>query len=186
MEIKINLIPPYRKEKIAQAKRLRLVLWTEVAVTVILILFSFFLLGLGKFLEMNLKAVSGFQNSSSEKGQYEKINTMDKEFEIINSQTGDILAIKKDQFYWSRMLIGISESIISGVSINELASKNYSVFLSGRADSRDNLIKFKEKLENNQCFTDIKLPLSNLVSKENIDFQLDLKMKKDCLYGNVN
>lgn len=182
MEIRINLIPPYRKEKIAQTKRWRLVLRVEAVISLILGLFLLFLFGLGSFLDISLKAVSNFQDSSSEKVQYEKVNKMDRDFDLVNSQIGDILAIKEDQMYWSRLLIEMSASIIPGIEIGEIASKNFNIILTGKSDSRDDLIKFKEKLESNGCFSDVNLPLSNLVSKENIDFQIDFKIKDECLH----
>jgi hypothetical protein len=49
------------------------------------------------------------------------------------------------------------------------------------ANNRDNLIQFKDNLEKESCFSEINLPLSNLVEKENVEFQIDFNIKKDCL-----
>ena len=51
----------------------------------------------------------------------------------------------------------------------------------GLADTREDLIFLKEKLGEDGCFSDIDLPLSNLVDKNNIEFQIVFKIKSDCL-----
>jgi hypothetical protein len=181
MEIKINLIPPYRKEEITKSKRLKLVMRIGMAIFSIAVLFFSFLFGVYKILEINYLVVSDFQKSSADKDKYERIKQLDGEFQKINIQMADLISIKEDQFYWSNMFIRLSHLVIPGVSLDNVATKDYAVFLVGKANNRDNLILFKEKLEREECFSDINLPLSNLVSKEDIDFQIDFKIKSDCL-----
>jgi len=184
MEIKINLIPPYRKEEIKEAKKLKLVLRLELGISMVILVFFSFLFGLSYILEMNYKIISKNPESEKNQGQYEKISNYEKEFENVNLEALDILSLEKDQLYWSNILLEMSGSVFSGIDITGLSTKDYAVFLSGKADSRDNLMKFKEKLESNRCFYEINLPLSNLVSKDNIDFQMDLKTRDECLYSN--
>ena len=39
----------------------------------------------------------------------------------------------------------------------------------------------KDNFSQEGCFTDINLPLSNLVSKDNIDFQIQFNIKEECV-----
>jgi len=55
------------------------------------------------------------------------------------------------------------------------------VTIRGISQNRDNLILFKENLEKEDCFEDVKLPLSDLANKEKIDFQIDFLVKNECL-----
>lgn len=181
MEIRLNLIPPYKKEEIRKAQYLKLIIRMEIVLSVFVVVFLVFLLNLSHILDLNMEIVKQNAEISQKKGQYEKIKRYDEQFKKINSQIVDITRIKGDQLYWSNMFLYLSQSIFSGVSIQNLTTKDYAVFLIGKADSRDSLIAFKEKLEKNECFSAVNLPLSNLVSKESIDFQMDLEIKEECV-----
>jgi len=49
------------------------------------------------------------------------------------------------------------------------------IVITGIADTRVNLLKFKDELEKNKIFTRVSLPLSVLGSENNIDFNISLK-----------
>lgn len=181
MEIKINLIPPYRKEEITKAKRFSLVIRMGLAILAVFILFFSFLFGLYKALEINLSVVSNSQKPGMEISKYEKIREFDEEFEKINSETDQVRMISSDQLYWSDLFVILSSSIISGIEVTDLATNDYSVSLVGKAKDRDDLIAFKDKLSAEECFSNVNLPLSNLVSKENVAFQMDFNVKEECL-----
>lgn len=181
MEIKINLIPPYRKEEITRAKRFSLVARLGLAIFAVFILFFSFLFGLYKTLDIDLSVASNYQKPGLESSKYEKIKKFDDEFEKINSKTDQVMAIRNDQLYWSNLFILLSKSTISGIEVTNLATNSYSVSLAGKADNRDSLVAFKDKLAGEDCFSDVNLPLSNLVSKENIAFQMDFNIKEECL-----
>jgi hypothetical protein len=163
------------------ANRLKLIMRIELAVIIFIFLFFGFIFGLNCILNFNLNTVSNEKESSSGKVQYEKIDKYDNNFKKINLQVSQAEKIEKDQLYWSNVFFHFSQVILPGISIQNLATKDYTTFLMGKADSRDNLIAFKDKLEKDGCFSDINLPLSNLVSKGDIDFQMDLKIKEDCI-----
>jgi hypothetical protein len=181
METKINLAPPYIKEKIINHKKLRSVLGMEIAIFAILVVFFIVLEGFIYILDLNKKGVLVIEERGDKSGQIDRMKEYDEEFSAINKQVEDINKIKNDQLYWSSVLLRINESVSSDIEISSLATKNYSVFLAGKADNRESLIDFKDKLEREGCFSNINLPLSNLVSRENIVFQLDFSIKEECL-----
>jgi len=53
--------------------------------------------------------------------------------------------------------------------------------LSGAADTRDNLLAFKDNLEKEGCFSNVDLPLSNLVDKTDVSFRIVFDVKESCL-----
>jgi len=181
MEIRINLLPPYRKEEIVKSKKIKTVAKLEVFIFLMIITFFSFLLSFSYILRLNLSSVPNNLGSKDNQERYERVKEYDRQFMEINNQLSDANKIKSDQLYWSKLLMKLSEKVPDGIEITNLLTKNYGVSLVGRADNRDRLVGFKEELEEDACFTDISLPLSNLVSKENIDFQIDLKMKEECL-----
>lgn len=181
MEIKINLAPPYIKEKILNHNKLRVVLGTELSIFAILLIFFIVLGGFVYILDLNKKGAIEVGERDDKNSQIAKLKGYDEEFSMINKQVDEIIKIKNDQLYWSDVLMKINESVSDSIEISSLATKNYSVFLAGKADNRESLIDFKNKLEREGCFSNINLPLSNLVSKENIVFQIDFSIKAECL-----
>lgn len=181
MEISINLVPPQKKEEIYQAKRLRMVFRVQFY-SILIGLLSFFLLWASNYvLNVNLNLVSKEGQSDLDQEKYRQIEKYDSEFQGINSQLGEISKVRRDQLYWSRMLQLFNRNIPDGIFLEEVSTKDYAVFISGKADNRDTLISFRDKLGSEGCFSSVDLPLSNLVSKDNVSFQMDLIVKPECL-----
>lgn len=181
MEIKINLVPEYRKMEIAKSNRVKMILRWELEITLILAIFFILILSLNYILKFNLDASIIEMESKRGGGNYEKISKFDNDFKIINSRTSINDAIQGDQLYWSIVFKKMSEMMPDGIIISKAANKNYKVFLAGVADTRDNLIRMKDELAKNDCFSGINLPLSNLTSRDNVDFQMEFDIKEDCL-----
>ncbi|MFA6047193.1 MAG: PilN domain-containing protein [Parcubacteria group bacterium] len=181
MEIKINLLPDYRKEEIAKANRFKLVIRLGLVILSIFILFYSFLFGLISVLKTELNSVLISQKMSGNTEQLSRIKNFDDEFKETNSMAGQSLTLEKDQLYWTNLFTLLSNDLSDGITITNLATKDYSVLLAGKANDRDALMKYKDKLAGEKCFSNVNLPLSNLVSKEDISFQMDLKIDKDCL-----
>ena len=181
MEININIIPDYKKEEIAEADRLKVVLRLGMIILFVFLLFIAYLFGLKKILDLNLEAVALSQSVEGDRGQYDKIKKFDQDFTDANSSSDQIMSLKKDQLYWSGLFVLLNGKVPSGVEITELTNKDYSISLTGKADNRDSLISFKDNLDKEECFSDINLPLSDLVEKDNIIFQIDFQIRQDCL-----
>ena len=181
MEIKINLLPDYRKEEIAKSKRFRLVLRLGMMFLSVFFLFCVFLFGLQKTLEMELQSFYSSQEAKSNKEKLEKIRNYDEQFKGINSSANLAVSLEEDQLYWSNLFVKLSGSLSEGITITDLATKEYGVFLAGKAKNRESLMSYKEKLAEEKCFENVNLPLSNLISKEDISFQIDFKMNRECL-----
>jgi hypothetical protein len=48
--------------------------------------------------------------------------------------------------------------------------------IKGKADLRENLLDFKQKMEATTIFRDIDFPIKNILEKENIDFEINAKI----------
>jgi Tfp pilus assembly protein PilN len=121
------------------------------------------------------------QEKNNREDQYVKIHAFDEQFSKINAQVAAISAVEKNQLYWSDLFSRLNGMIFPGIELNIVETKDYNVTLFGLANSRDDLILFKEKLENSDCLFNINLPLSELVEKNNVEFQMDLEIKPECL-----
>lgn len=181
MPIEINLLPENKKEEIARAERFRSVLGWEMIAFLIGAAVISFLVGVGYLLDFELKADDAMAKNGLSGEQYQTIDYYQAKFTEINAKLNKIVSIDASQLYWSRLFLKLDAIVPSGVEISALSSKDYAVYLTGKAKNRDDLILFKERLSQDDCFQDVNLPLSDLVSKENIAFQIDLDVNSDCI-----
>lgn len=181
MKIKINLLPSYNKEEIARSVYFRAVLGWELSLLLIVSTGIVFLFGINYLLDLNLQLVSKGINSNSDNAKYETMKYYENKFSEINTKLSKISDITRGQVYWSELFLKLNNTVPDSVEISGLSTKNFSVSLAGKAKTRDDLLLFKESLDKEECFEDVNLPLSNLVSKEDVVFQIDLKIKKDCI-----
>lgn len=181
MKIGINLLPPEKKEEIRTAKRFRAVLGWETVTFGVFATFFGFIFGINYLLNLNLQLVSKSKGSEVSGLQYETIKYYENKFAEINSKIYKISSIENDQIYWSILFAKLGNAIPDNVAIDGLSTKNFAVYLAGKAKTRDDLLLFRDNLTKEECFDNINLPLSNLVSKEDTVFQIDLEIKERCM-----
>lgn len=182
MKIKLNLIPPGKREEIEKAKKFRKTLKWELELLFIFAVFLAMLFSISYILQINLTMA---ENNAGLNGQdvesIKEISRFDSEIRKINIKMSEILKIQSGHLYWTNFFEKLNEAVPFEVAVNGIVTDNYGAKVSGRARDRDVLIAFKESLEKSDCFEGVDLPLSNLVAKENIDFTLNLSINKECL-----
>ena len=182
MIIKLNLIPQYRKDEINQARKFSAILRLEAELLFILAIFIAILFSMSYILNINLMlATNNAENGLGDNAKFKDIRSYDSELNDINARILEIGKIQGGQLYWSEFFSKLNDSTLPAITLSGIATKNYAILLMGKAKNRDDLILFKDNLAKENCFTDVNLPLSNLAAKENIDFQIDLKVKEECV-----
>jgi len=181
MEIKLNLISPEKKEEISKKNQLTATIRIEIFLTVILAVFLGMLLIFNYILNLNLNSTLTAEKKNENSGKYDKIKELDENFSQANRNLTDVISIKNSQLYWSKMFVKINSLVFPGIKIISIVTSDYSISLGGISDTRDNLMLFKDKLNSEKCFTNVNLPLADLVGKSDIVFQIDLSIDKNCL-----
>lgn len=181
MEIRLNLIPPHKKEELKKNKRLKTVVKSEIVLTIMLVGFFIVLLSFRYILDIGLKGEMLLNSEMEKADQFEKIKSYDNQFAAANDRIKQVALIDQSQLYWSRVFVKISQLVSSGIAIDALSTENYAVTISGHADTRSELIGFKNKLEKESCFSGVDLPLSNLVDKDNVGFKIVFNVNENCL-----
>ncbi len=178
---KINLLSPEKKEIISRNKKFRALLGWEVIIFFIILCFVTFLWGIESLLGFNLAAIPDLKNNQTKSGQYATIKYYEEKFLEINTKLGKIGAINNDQLYWSEVFLKISSAQPDTVTLTGLTTNNLVISLDGNAKTREDLLLFKDKLMQTNCFSNVDLPLSDLVSRGNIDFKITLNVADDCV-----
>lgn len=182
MKIKLNLIPPAKREEIEKAKRFRRALKWEFELVSMFAIFLATLFSISYILQINLEMVENNEGLNSQDVlKIKEIGRFDAEIRKINVKMSEILKIQEGQLYWTNFFEKLNAAVPFEIAVSSVVTNDYKATVSGKARDRDILIAFKENLEKSDCFSEVNLPLSNLVSKENVDFVLELNIKKECL-----
>lgn len=180
MKIEINLLPQNKKEEIRKSKQFQSILGWEVVISFIAVIFFGFIFVLNHLIDLNFKVVSA-ENNGSDGNKYETIKYYENKFSEINSKISKISDVSKGQIYWSEFFLKLNGAVPDSVEITDLSTKNFSAYLAGKAKTREDLLRFQDNLNKIECFENVNLPLSNLVSKEDVAFQMDLEIKEQCI-----
>jgi Tfp pilus assembly protein PilN len=181
MEIKLNLIPPLRKKEIKKSYLLRVLARWQVEIFLILLVFLALLWQINYILKIEANSSLKQIEMSRQSFSYKDMQDYKEKIKKANAEVAEVEKIQKGQVYWSELLSKLNQIIFPGIEIDSLGTKNYQVFLTGVADNRDNLAKFKEKLTQENCFTEVDFPLANLMNKENLVFQMQFTVKEECV-----
>ena len=105
----------------------------------------------------------------------------ERAFREANEQADTIGRISASHLYFTQVFLLLDQVLPSGIVIERVATKEYAVALSGQAARRDDLLSLDERLKSEECIENVNVPISNLFSQEDIDFQVDFTVKESCL-----
>jgi len=173
----INLLPPSIQEKFDRLQTQWINKYLLIATTAITSIVTLSALGALIYLG-SLQA-----SLQSEKLKLEPLpaetGRVIKDTEHLNRDAETIVKIgKKTAFPQTRLAI-ILPNVPEGVAIVSIAldENQKKLRLVGRAQTRTNLLKFRENLEATEMYSQATLPLSSLEQSENIDFVLNANMQ---------
>lgn len=106
------------------------------------------------------------------------VKNYNNQINTINEQMDSISQIQKNNIEWSRLISYLSQNLNQGIKLNQLkfdaASANMQI--SGQAETREDLLDFKKSLSKNENFGEINFPIKNLLEKNNINFDINVKI----------
>ncbi|EKE20018.1 MAG: hypothetical protein ACD_8C00066G0003 [uncultured bacterium] len=181
MKIYLDLLPKKRKLEIKRKKRFLSILRQELLFLFPVAVFIAILFNIWYLVSVKRDSLLIAQSTAQSQDKYKELSAYEKKFKEVNEASALLLKIKDGHLYWHDVFEKLSKLDSEGVMINDLSTKNYRVYLLGRARDRETLLNFKDKLGSEDCFEQVNLPLSNLVVKTDVDFQVDFSIKKDCL-----
>lgn len=181
MKIYLDLLPQERKDELKRRKdfwailRRQLLFLFPVAVFIVILVNVYLILGIQ---ESNMQATGSGQQSQ---GEYKQLHTYEDTFNQTNNLVIFLSRTESQHLYWSRLIAKISGVAGDGIYLTEFSTKDYQVFLLGKAKSRDDLIAFKDAVAGSGCADNVNVPLSNLTTPSDVDFQMDFTAKQECI-----
>lgn len=163
----INLLPPQIKH---ERKTMRLLSHFNRLIFLFIIISLCVWLGLFYFNRLFAIQLDALANEN------EEIVTRNKKYEPIEKQITDINEklvkidnVNKNRILWSRIIDEIAKCTPSQVQLStlNLSQTSKSLTLNGRAETRREIARFKEKLESSDYFKNVAFPSSLFDTKEN-------------------
>jgi len=176
--LNLNLISPSRKAKITRNYSLQKALRWELELSGIFLIFLLILVSISYILKLNVENTIVTVSSAS---GVDKLKKLEAGVKNANAFLAEAEKIQKGQLQWSNLFLILNKNVDNNISLESVSSKEYSITVAGKASTRDDLVAFKSRLEKEDCLSEVNLPLSDLVAKENLDFQIIFKIKTECL-----
>ena len=145
------------------------------------ILFIVILLNIYYLLSIQRDSSIAAKSLAESQDKYQELSSYEEKFKQVNAGASKLLKIQAGHFYWAEIFNKLGVAVPEGVFIANFSTKDFNIFLVGKAKNRDMLLSFKDRLEKDDCFANINVPLSNLVVKDDIDFQMDFLINQGCL-----
>lgn len=171
----VNLLPLGLVNKYESA-RSRNKIWS-ITLTITLFTWTSFLLALGVYLFLS-QQLTDAQNQKLNVSpiQQQKQAAID-EIDQINSVSNQVLNIKKATYKPDVILGEIDNAVIPGITLTGyiLDLDAGSIKISGNSVDRPTLISFKQNLEKDSNIASVQIPISNLETETNLDFDVNFQ-----------
>lgn len=182
MQILLNLLPEEKKRLLSRRFYSRFFLW-QTSLVLLLVFFYIGVLGGMYFFLHYEKGVA--QTSLASFDQYnaeaKKLVQYQETFKKANALTQDVGRYLERHFQWGNLFVLLGDITPTDVAFLELVTKDYTVSVIGQAATRESFLQFEAALKASPCTSDVKVPISNLFSQKEVEFQVDFNIKRECL-----
>ncbi|MBU1148885.1 PilN domain-containing protein [Patescibacteria group bacterium] len=178
--INLNLLPPSKKTLLKRQKTLAKV-QSLIIYTIIILFFALvFLRGNLYIIKEEIDSLETRIESANQISQSTQGLSLDQEISTFNSLIKNTYNYQNDFLKWSLVLDELADSVPQGISFSylNLSKESLSVEIRGKANTRDNLVNFKNLLENNPNYSDINIPITSFLTKTDLDFKITFKFQE--------
>lgn len=184
--LKINLLPPEEKKEIRFKKIDTFILRSFIIFLLTLVISSLLFLFLSQVLSSYVASFSEQINIYENYLAKEKNKEIENKISQINNILSKISLIQKNQTTWSSTLIEITSLVPQEIKLTKIEAnkKEKKIEISGWAKTRKKVLDFVDNLEKSEYFENVSLPLSDIVTSENISFNIEAVLTNKALYQN--
>ena len=169
----INILPD-RIKKVISIKKTSKIITKFSVFLLILIMFMTSIIFMGKlFLKSYLKTVDDSVSMNK------KSKNFGDDITKIENDLKDTTIVQKEHINYLNILEDIILNIDNDISISQIridGVKN-EIIITGYTNNRNSLIVLKNKFEESDTYSNIDLPLDNLLEKTNINFNIKMNFK---------
>jgi len=178
--MRINLLPPQEKKKIALANFNHLLACLVFYLVIISAIFIILLLSVYFFLSIILNAQTDLIKFRQGGQKIQYLMTIEEKIKQADQQLEQIYDKQKKFIFWTPLFEEFSRIVPSGIYLNNFSYRlsDNRIILSGRANKREQLLDLQKRLEESSSFNKVEAPLSNLIKQTGINFSFTLYLQK--------
>jgi Tfp pilus assembly protein PilN len=186
MRVLLNLLPEEGRVQIRRKYYNRFFFWQSVF---LLSITAFYLCLLGSIFyilhENRMSAERAEADRTATQVEAKELGSYEEKFREVNRIAEQANRFDRGHLRWTELFLRLDGLVPDNIAFTSLSTKDYQVFVSGRASSRNDFLELEKRLKGNECFTDYKAPVSNLFSEKDVDFQVDFSVKEECIKGKI-
>jgi len=169
----LNLIPQQLKKEIKFKRVYALLKKMNCILIIIAVIIAIIFLIAKLILQNNFNKVVEQTSLITKSSQGYNVKVRD-----INSMLNHISQIQKDFIAWSDLIENLANRTPAGITLSSVkTSKGKSLInIRGNAEQRDDLLTFKQNMEESPIYSEVEFPLQNILQKENISFEISAKL----------
>jgi len=182
MKTLLNLLPEENKKDIERKTHFRFFLWQLLLFFMLEIFYMSILLG--SYIIINFQSkilVTASQSETKNNKEQTVLDTYQQKFRDINTTVKVVNKINTNHFSFTEVFLLLDTLLPEDMVIDQISTKNYTISLKGKALKRENLLEFNRRLNESSCIEGVNVPIANLFSQENVEFQIDFGIKIECL-----
>jgi|SRR3989344_8789105 len=185
MKILLNLLPENKQRDVQRRLHFRFFLWQLFLVFTLEIFYLVILVGIYFIFDFQLRGLEkSAAQANAEYSEQRILNKYQEKFKETNALVDTINKINRSHFSFTQIFLLLDAIVPESIAIERLTTKEYTVMLVGQAATREDFLVFDARLKESECVKNVTMPLSNLFSQDNIEFQVDFEIFKECLQKN--
>lgn len=165
--ITLNLIPLDKKESLRITQLYVVIKNLIILILIITIIIAIILLIVKALLQNHFNNIVEQTTLTTKYA-----STFNKGIKKFNQRLDSVVSIQKDFIPWTNFFVDFTSLVPPDLELLSLAIKENRLLINGRAKTRDKLLEFKSNLENSNLFSEVEIPLEDLLKKENVDVNI--------------
>ncbi len=186
MRVLLNLLPEEGRIRIRRRYYNRFFFWQSLFLLLIVVFYLFLLGSIFYLLHENRLSVERAEaDRTATQTEAKELSAYEEKFREVNRIAEQANRFDREHLLWTEFFVRFDRLVPKNIAFTNLSTKDYQVFIAGRALSRDDFLELEKRLRSEECFTDFKVPVSNLFSEKDVDFQIDFSVKETCIKGKI-
>lgn len=176
----INILPQKEKEIIKNEERKKIFFIFGILIFVFLICLIFILTSIEIYISGRTEAERIILEQEKEEFESSEIKDFSEKIKLANQTFSNLDYFYKNQIRATDIFNEVSKTIPEGINLNSFSYQRVTLQISllGFSKTGEALLQFKKNLEQKEKFEDIYFPPSTWINSQDINFNLNFKIKK--------
>ncbi len=174
--ITLNLIAPEKKQEFRLRQVYIMIKNLIILLLLIVIISSIILLFAKMIIQENFNKVVEYSTMTTKYA-----NIFNKDVKEFNLYINNLEKIQEKNINWTQFIIKLLGLIPKEINLYSLDIQTEKILMTGFAENRESLKKFQDNLNNSGLFSNVEIPLNDLIKKENINFSIKAEINTNQL-----